>query len=363
MLPDLRAGGAERLALYLAKDWLDKGFQLDIVLQRLEGELVFMADKRLGMKTVKAPRIRNTLYPFFAYFRDSKPAVTIVNMWPLTIMAILAWRLAGAPGRLYTIDHNHLSISTVRELRVHRWFLGGTIKVFYPLASGSIAVSSGVADDLSNLSGLSRGFFKVIYNPAARGIKVRPSDYREGYSLWGINASRRILNVGSLKRQKNHALLIKAFAKISAELNAALVIVGEGDLRTELEVLIAELHLSQSVQLVGFCADVTKWYLTADMFVLSSDWEGLPTVLIEALEAGLRIVSTDCPSGPAEILCNGTFGTLTRVGDLEALAEGIKASFREKPNPDLLKRRASDFSVESTSVKYLEYIGVLNNEI
>ena len=138
-------------------------------------------------------------------------------------------------------------------------------------------------------------------------------------------------------------------------LNAKLTILGEGVLRPDLEALIKILGISNRVSLPGFVLDPVPWFRTADLFVLSSSWEGLPTVMIEALECGVPVVSTDCPSGPAEILDNGRYGRLVPVGDATALAAAIQASLQELHDHDTLRRRAQDFAVPMIADQYLAY--------
>ena len=147
--------------------------------------------------------------------------------------------------------------------------------------------------------------------------------------------------------------------KYSKKLNAKLIILGEGKLRHSLESLIGELDIEDSVTLAGFTKNPYPWYLTADLYVLSSDWEGLPTVLIEALECGLPIVSTDCPSGPNEILENGRYGKLVPTNNLDALSNAIELSLAELHDKALLMKRASDFTIENISKQYLEYFRLI----
>jgi glycosyltransferase involved in cell wall biosynthesis len=228
----------------------------------------------------------------------------------------------------------------------------------YPFATGVTAVSKGVAEDVRRLGGFAAGRVKVIYNPAATGLAHDRATEVEREKLWGRGYRYHILSVGTLKKQKNHALLIEAFARLPKTLNAKLTILGEGELRSQLEALVASLGLQNSVALPGFDRETAQWYRSADLFVLSSDWEGLPTVLIEALECGVPVVSTDCPSGPAEILENGRYGILVPVGDVAALAQAIAAHLQKEHDRAALIARAGDFSVASISAQYLDYFGL-----
>ena len=133
------------------------------------------------------------------------------------------------------------------------------------------------------------------------------------------------------------------------------MILGEGDLRPAMERQIAELGLQDRVALPGFFQDPYPWFRSADLFVLSSDWEGFGNVIVEALECGVPVVSTDCPSGPAEILENGRYGRLVPVGDVDALANAIIVTLHETPDRQALMNRAKDFSVDKISDEYLSY--------
>jgi len=358
ILPNVYGGGAERLAIYLANDWHARGYFVEFVVLKLEGELLPLLSPAIRTTSLNVDRIRSSIWPLSKYLRLTRPDVIWVGMWPLTSAAVIAWLFARRPGKLYLIDHVQLSISCVRELCIPRLWLEIVMHATYPYATGVMAVSRGVAADVCSMSGFAEDRIKVIYNPAARGMAVKRSSIALREQMWGKGYSHHILTVGSFKSQKNHALLIRAFANIPRSLNAKLTIVGEGNLRRIMEEQIAELGLRDRVSLPGFFPDPYPWFLSADQFVLSSDWEGLPTVLIEALECGVPIVSTDCPSGPAEILENGRYGRLVPVGDADALAAAMIASLGNVSNRDALMNRAKDFSVDRISEEYLNYFGV-----
>jgi glycosyltransferase involved in cell wall biosynthesis len=161
--------------------------------------------------------------------------------------------------------------------------------------------------------------------------------------------------VGTLKAPKDHATLIRAFALLPESLSAKLIILGEGQLRGELEDLIRELGLQDKVHLPGFMIDPSPWFRSADLFVLSSLYEGFGNVIVEALECGVPVVSTDCPSGPAEILDHGRIGKLVPIRDQESLSRAMTASYFEEHDRRVLMDRAKDFSIERISVQYLDY--------
>ena len=157
--------------------------------------------------------------------------------------------------------------------------------------------------------------------------------------------------------QKNHPLLLRAFARL-AHRDARLMLLGQGQNEAMLRALAGELGIADRVIFAGFHSDPSPFYATADLFVLSSDREGLPTVLIEALSFGLPPVSTDCPSGPAEILGNGRWGRLVAVGDADALADEMDEALAATVDCEALKCRAADFSPEIAARKYLDLLGL-----
>jgi glycosyltransferase involved in cell wall biosynthesis len=159
-----------------------------------------------------------------------------------------------------------------------------------------------------------------------------------------------------LKDEKNQALLFHAFALLLETVDARLMLLGEGPLRGKLEALSRKLGVADKIVMPGFVTDPAPFYRTADLFVLSSDYEGFGNVIVEALACGLPAVSTDCPSGPAEILENGRFGQLTPVGDAVALADAMAESLAAEHDREALRRRAADFSPARAAKQYLQLL-------
>jgi len=364
LLPSFRGGGAERVAINLANYWVQQQFQVEIVLLRQEGELFDLLDSRVVLYSLEVSRIRGAILPLRSYFVRKRPSVILVGLWPLTSAAIVAWQLAGKPGVLFAQDHTNLKVACIQELHLSPLYVRALLKATYPLATGLLAVSEGVKDDLCLLGNIPAKNVHVIYNPVALGVDTIPSpDKILRTQLWGSDFTYNILAVGTLKTQKNFPLLIRAFAQLPTTLNAKLTILGEGPLRLELEELIAQLKLDRCVSLPGFFLDPAPWFRTADVFVLSSSWEGFANVLVEALDFGVPVVSTDCRSGPAEILDNGSYGRLVPVGDASALAAAIQASLEETHDQEALRSRAKDFSVPRISDQYLAYFRSMGAQI
>jgi glycosyltransferase involved in cell wall biosynthesis len=351
-LPDMRGGGAERVALRLIEDFLKAGHEIDLVLQQKIGELLPLLPAEVRVFDLEAPRVRKGLRPLIRYFRQRRPDAMQISMWPLTVVGILAHRLARSRARIVTSDHaalsKHFPSSDPLVYRSLTW----TVRLFYPLADARIVVAKEAADDLARISGVDRRSLEVVYNP----VGEPPADVgttREIEALWG-EAERRIITVGSLKAQKNQQLLIRSFTRAFKGKSVKLMILGQGELRPSLEALAAELGVSDQVLLPGFATDPWPYYASADLFALSSDYEGYPLVLIEALRSGLTIVSTDCESGPREILDGGRYGRLVPVGDEEALGDAMKEALDRPQDAATLRARAETLSGQSTSDRYLE---------
>lgn len=351
-LPDMRGGGAERVGLRLVEDFLDAGHEVDLVLLQKEGELLTLLPPGVQVFDLGARRVRNGILPLVRYFRSRRPHAMQISMWPLTIIGILAHRLARSSARIVTSDHAALSKHFPPSRPIVFKSLTWSVRLFYPLADARILVARDAADDLARISGIDRGSIEVVYNPVAEP----PADLKSTPHvelLWD-GAERRIITVGSLKAQKNHRLLIRSFARAFAGKPVKLMILGQGELEQELEGLTGQLGVADQVLFPGFTTDPWPFYASADLFALSSDYEGYPLVLIEALRSGLPIVSTDCESGPREILDGGRYGALVPVGDEAALADAMTDALLRRHDPDALRARAEALSGQSTSDRYLE---------
>jgi len=350
LLPNLASGGAERVALSLAEEFLSQGHEVDLVLVQAEGALISQVPAGAQLFDLRAKRLRNALRPLIHYLRERRPAAVQASMWPLTIVAIVAARLSGTKSRVVVSDHSILS-QQYRGSSLTLAALKSTTRLVYPLADARVCVSQGCAADLANLSGLSRDSFSVVHNPMLRPparLASNPAIER----LWA-GAERRILTVGTLKEAKNHALLIRAFALMGTDAAARLMIVGDGPLRASLDNLVDELDLGGRVLLPGETSDPWPYYASANLFVLSSDREGLPGVLMEAMLAGLPVVSTNCGTGPSEILEGGAFGRLVPVGNAQALADAMAAALAEQHDPGPGRQQALQLS-QGSEERYLD---------
>jgi len=184
-----------------------------------------------------------------------------------------------------------------------------------------------VADDMCKVSGLDRGKVITIYNPidATRLFAAAAEPLEDDWFAAG--APPVMLAIGRLETQKNFPNLLRAFAMIRAGRKVKLLILGEGSERAHLTALVEELGVADDVRMPGFVANPAAYMARAAVFVMSSNWEGMPVAQMEALTLGTPVVSTDCPSGPAEILANGTYGEMVPMDDPAALAGAVERVF------------------------------------
>ena len=324
--PDMAGGGAERAALQLASGLADAGHQADLVLASATGPRMPQIPDTVNVVDLGASRVLSSLPRLIRYLRETRPAGMVSVLDHSNVVAIWARRLAGQPQRLIVVEQNNLTEASEHGKSRRDRFMPKLVNRFYPLADVVACVSEGVATDLESLApGIPRGMIEVIHNPIVTpDIHDQASQplehpwFDEGYPVF--------VAAGRLRPQKDFPTLINAFAKTRVDSEAKLVILGEGPDREPLQEQISHLGLEKEVELHGHTENPYAFFARATAFVLSSRWEGLPTVLIEAMACGAPVIATDCPSGPREILREGRYGHLLSVGDAEALTEAMLAA-------------------------------------
>jgi glycosyltransferase involved in cell wall biosynthesis len=288
------------------------------------------------------------------YLVRERPDALLSALSYSNLTALWARERAGVPVRVVVSEHNTLS-ERARHARARRWRVLPKLEArWYPRADAILAVSEGVADDLARTARLPRERIAVTYNPVIGDDVERSARESVDHPWLQPGEPPVVLGVGKLKPQKAFDVLLRAFARLRAERRARLVILGEGSERRALQQLAGELGVADDVALPGFVANPFAWMARCAVFALSSAWEGLPSVLIEALACGCPVVSTDCPSGPAEILGPDRLGALVPVGDADALARAIALALSEPSDPAARRARARDFSVDRVAPRYLE---------
>ena len=356
ILPDLRGGGAEKVCINLAKEWIKQKHNVSFILMEKKGELLKEVPSEINIVDLKKKKIRNLFFPLFKLFFKEKYDVICVNMWPLTSVAVFSWLLSFKKGRLFVVDHVHLETSVLKELKksylIFKIILGFT----YLFPDKIITVSKGVKKNLLQINKNLKKKIRVIYNPVVSKEEIFAKITNKSLivkKIWGKKSFYKILAVGSLKEQKNYFNLITAFSKINKIKNAKLIIVGNGKQEKKLKKYCKNLKLEKKIIFAGFQRDLKPYYQTTDIFVSSSSWEGFSNVIAEAIGYGITVVATNCKSGPAEILKNGKLGYLVPVDNAIALSKAINTAYKNKINKKKLIKRSLDFEISKIAKKYI----------
>jgi len=356
-LPSLRGGGAERVMVNLANGFAEHGLQVDLVLARAEGPYLNEIAQDVRLVDLGAKRVLRSLPGLIAYLRRERPDAMLSAMDHANLVALWARKIAGAPTRMVVSVHNTTSRTVANAHSLKARYMPRLMQLFYPWAQAVVAVSAGVAEDLVDFAGLPRNKIYVIYNPVVTSDMLSRAEQPLDHPWFRPGEPPVVMGAGRLTVQKDFPTLIRAFHLLRREVPARLIIISEGEERSRLETLVQELKLDHDVALPGFVSNPYNLMKHADVFVLSSKWEGLPTVLIEALALGTSVVSTDCPSGPAEILENGKWGRLVPVGDVPAMATAILDAMRDRINPNASKY-TKKFSMNSVVREYLKVLEI-----
>jgi glycosyltransferase involved in cell wall biosynthesis len=390
LIDDLGAGGVQKMALTLAGGLVDRGCRADLVVCRATGplrkfvpdgvNLVELEPARYGLGRLyalaadlasfrellrpvllpwKAPRDLVYLPDLVRYLQREQPCALLAATPYLNLGAVWAKRLANATRTRISVSERH-NLSFRIQSKPRQRALPPLIRRTYAMADAIVAVSKTVADDLGSVAGIPRHSITTIYNPVVTPNLSSRACETTDHPWFAPGAPPVVLSVGRLAPVKDFPSLVRAFARVRAVRDARLMILGEGKdapetarRRAELMALATELGIASDVDLPGFAQNPLAYMARAAVFALSSTWEGFGNVLVEALACGCPVVSTDCPSGPAEILDRGRYGRLVPVGDAAAMAEAILATLDAPPDPNVLRARGALFSADRAVESYL----------
>ncbi|HEX7003912.1 MAG TPA: glycosyltransferase [Trueperaceae bacterium] len=346
-LGELSGGGAEKVMVTLANGIARRGHRVDLVLAVRRGP--FLADVAPGVDCVdlEAGGTLRALPRLVTYLRRRRPEAVLTTLHHTSLIALWAKWLAGSQARLYMREANTPSAEQPATPRGR--LLSRAARYAYPAADGVIAVSEGVAEDLRRLVPRCATRLNTIYNPVVGPELFSKSRCRAEHRWFEEAGMRVILAAGRLTVQKDFATLIRAFATLQ-DPDLRLLILGEGEERERLQELVAALRLTERVELPGFVSNPYAYMARASLFVLSSRWEGMPGVLIQAMACGCPVVSTDCPSGPSEVLNREE---LVPVGDHAALARAMERRLAAPAQRASVAERVARFSEEESIDAYL----------
>lgn len=382
-LADLNGGGVQRVMLALADGFAARGHQVDLLVGNANGplrallspkvrlvelesdtdwharRLVLRADP-LGLVRLapillarRVPKGLPQLGAFAGELARSRPDALVSATPHPNLQAVWARRLSGVPMRLLVTEH-------IAPSQKARRLLIPLVRHAYAEADAIAAVSRALGDDLARFAGIPRERITTLYNPVVDAGMLEKAQAPLDHPWFDGSGPPVVLGAGRLADQKDFPTLIRAFAMLRQRRPARLAILGAAKVhaktverRDALLALAAELGVADDVQLPGATDNPFAWMARASVFALSSRFEGLGNVLIEAMACGCPVVSTDCESGPAEILEQGRLGPLVPVGDAPALAEALARVLDSTPDRDALRRRASDFGVDRAVEAYL----------
>jgi glycosyltransferase involved in cell wall biosynthesis len=397
-MTSLDGGGVQRVVLNLAHACVERGYRVDLVVCQAKGPYQDQVPNGVNVIELKAgpagwlarvfilaadprgfmPLLWSVLLPvktwkrfrylpdLSRYLRREQPHVLLSAMTHVNLMAVWARRLAGVSTRMVVSEHITKMQAMKDEAKKRKWhwrFLPPVIQRAYRWTDAIVAVSEGVADDLSLLTGLPRERITTIYNPIVTPELYRKAQVPLEHPWFTPGAPPVVLGAGRLRPQKDFPTLIRAFARARAVREMRLMILGGGkdeqkkaQSKAPLLALAHQLGVGNDVAFPGFVENPFAYMARASVFVLSSAWEGFGNVIVEALACGCPVVSTDCPSGPAEILENGKYGPLVPVGDDEALADAILSMLSTPPDRDRLRAHSAMFTVDHAADQYLQVL-------
>lgn len=353
LIPNLSVGGIQRVILNLGISLQRKGAEVHLLLIKGEGELLKEVPDSIKVINFNLTSIFRLPPRLIRYLKKYRPTALLSTHPNMNLAVSLSKKVSGVNSRIVVSEHNDpLSASKFRKSK--RRFSAAPFlkKLIYPWADAIVGISEGVADGIAKSAGIPRDRIQVIYNPI---VSDRIRNLAKEKLTWpkGEEEERvKLVAVGRLGPQKDFSTLLEALNVFRKRMPAQLVILGEGEQRKRLEAEIRNQGLEGIVHLLGYVQNPYAYMSAADIFVSSSLWEGLPTVHVEALACGCQVVSTDCPSGPSEILAGGRYGRLVPVKDPQALADAIEQTVENPLPKDVLRKRAEYFSVERSVEQY-----------
>lgn len=345
-MADLHGGGAERVMVQIAAGFAARGVVVDLVLANAVGPYLDEVPASVRIVDFGRRRVTQAIRPFAQYLRRERPEVVFTTLQHTAFAAAVARGVAAVPTLLILREATTPSRRRIAPFDVKSRLVGASMRAVYAAADGVVAVSEGVADDLRRSRGVSDHKLWTLYSPLVTPDVAAKARLEPDHPWFRDGEPPVVLGVGSLLPHKGYRTLLDAFAKARARSDLRLVVLGEGSQRGELEAHATSLGIAEHVDFAGFRVNPFAFMARAAVFVLSSEREGLPGALVQAMACGCAVVATDCPSGPAEILEDGAYGSLVPVGDAEAMANAILASVAVPPDARRLRLRADRFASE-----------------
>lgn len=359
-IPDFTLGSTiAKNRLKLAMGLIESGYKIDLIARRVDQRTIDYLNssyhKDIKIIDFTNKKTSSAILSLANYLRIERPAALISSRDKANVVALLAKHISLTKTKLAIVEHTALSAEVANHDNYDSYLKPWTkfIKHLYPTADRIITVSQGVADDLASYFNFSKEKINTIYNPVITEDFFHKSQENPEHPWFQENIPI-ILGAGRLHPQKDFSMLLRAFAKLRANTNARLMIVGEGPKKHELKTLAESLGIGEDVAFTGYVTNPLPYMKNANVFAFSSQWEGFGNVLVEAMACGIPVVSTDCPSGPREILEDGKWGYLVKVGDADGMAKAIQKAMHDQR--DQAVERAEFFNYKNSAAAYLNVL-------
>jgi glycosyltransferase involved in cell wall biosynthesis len=344
--------GVDRLARNLVPALARRGYRIDLLKVRNHGPHLDAVPEGVRIVDLGSSHVYPSLPPLVRYLRRERPASLFCDKDRVNHTALLALKLAGVSTHLTLSMGTTVSIDLAGRGAWHRWKTRLSMGRLYAYADNVIVTSAGVADDMAAYTGLARDRIQVVPCPVVPTAAFTTGYPRPDHPWFAPGQPPVILGLGELSLRKDFATLLRAFAALRRERPCRLMILGKGRQREALLELASELRIADDLALPGFVDNPLAYLAHASLFAFTSRWEGLGFALIEALAVGLPSVSTDCPSGPREILADGRYGPLVAVGDEAALARAMAVTLDHPLPKAVLQEAARPYEVEAATRAY-----------
>jgi glycosyltransferase involved in cell wall biosynthesis len=359
-LSALGFGGTERVFISIA-DFLSStyGWSIDFVVDKNSGHETEQITNAKGYRIISLGKSRTweTILPFANYLKTHRPDVIISAYTETNAAALVSNMLQRFHTPHIVTEHASLDEHWAGKPWLRRMMLEFIVRYIYKFADQVLCVSQGMAEQLGKR--LKHAHISFIHNPVRFSHRTQTKiDARKMLKI--AENTHMLLAVGRISRQKNYLMLLQSVKLLDPSSKYCLCIVGgvfDQEEKLKLDQFITDNNLAEQVRFVDFTHDIHSYYEAADIFVLSSAWEGFGNVLVEALAFGLPIVSTRCNYGPAEILDNGQFGILVDVNDHTAMGQAIQHVMTVNSfNSDQQIGRAQNFTEQRIGANYYQLI-------
>ncbi|MEW6676315.1 MAG: glycosyltransferase [Pseudomonadota bacterium] len=350
--------GVDRVLGNLLPAIAEMGYRVDVL--GIHGHGPVFENVPSGMSHLHLPvdHVLPALPHLVRYLRRERPHVLLSDKDRVNRTAWLARALAGGSTRLALRQGTTVSINLASRGWWDRTLQTWSMRTLYRRADCVLVPSQGAALDLAHYAKLSPEAVRAVPSPIVKADMATRSAEPTAHPWFNDGGPPVILGVGELSSRKDFATLVRAYARLVQRVACRLMILGEGRQRGTLLSLAQELGCGDRVALPGFVPNPYPYMARAAAFALTSRWEGMPVVLLEALALGTPAVACDCPSGPREVLQDGRYGPLVPMGDDVALADAMEGLLRAPPDRDFLRQAAAPYTVEASARAYLAAMGL-----